>query len=514
MMRRITLMAIGFIACIVWIAVSAQPASAGIQNPVKTDFGLIAGTTGTSPNISVFKGIPFAAPPVGPLRWRPPQSPAAWLGVRKADQFGARCQQSEDCLYLNVWTGAETPFERRPVIVFVYGGGFTSGAGSEPRYDGEALAKKGVVFVTFNYRLGVFGFFAHPELADESDHKTSGNYGVMDFIAVLKWVQHNIQNFGGDPSRVTIMGESAGAIMVSAMVGSPEGAGLFKRAIAESGAWMGLGIGRMAERGPAEQAGKKLGTLADLRNKPMDEMAKIGRSTGIIVDGWIVPEDLSTTFTQGQQNDVDILVGSNQDEGTFFGGGQRGGGGGAANGPAQQLKDQARQRFGTGDMADHFLTLYPAGSDTEAAASSLTRMRDEVAWHMRTWARLQSKRGKGKAFLYYFTHVPPSAPGQPSRGATHTAELAYVFNNLLPPAPWTEADRMLADTMSSYWANFAATGDPNGKGLPFWPAFKDKTNERGVILGDKIETGAALDSGRVAFYDSAYDALFRIPVRR
>src|SRR5437870_5446798 len=313
--------------------------------------------------IAAFKGIPFAAPPTGALRWRPPQPVAKWDGIRKAEEFSPRCLQgapgggrggapapptSEDCLYLNVWTGAKSFSERLPVIVFAYGGGFTSGAGSEPRYDGEALAKKGIVFVTYNYRLGVFGFFAHPELTAESDHQASGNYGLMDFIAALKWVQRNISNFGGDPKRVTIMGESAGAIAVAAMVGSPEAKGLFQRAIAESGAWMGLGISRSPQRAPAEEAEMKLGSLSELRMKPDDEMMRIGRSTGMIVDGWIVPEDLSNTFAQGRQNDVDVLVGSNQDEGTFFQRGQR-------------------------------------GPDPEAEALQLKRMSDEVSWHMRTW---------------------------------------------------------------------------------------------------------------------------------
>lgn len=518
-MKRAVLQAIG---CLLF---AAQFAPAAISDPVKTDTGLISGTPGTTPDIRVFKGIPFAAPPVGPLRWQPPQPPAAWLGVRKADEFGPRCMQtvpgargggpalavSEDCLYVNVWTGAKSTTERRPVIVFAYGGGFTSGAGSEPRYDGEGLAKKGVVFVTFNYRLGVFGFFAHPELTDESDHKASGNYGFMDFISVLKWVQRNIENFGGDPKRVTIMGESAGAMMISGMVGSLEARGLFQRAIAESGAWMGLGIGRMAERGPAEAEGKKLGSLADLRKKPADEMLRLGRSTGIIIDGWIIPEDLSTTFTQGHQNDVDVLVGSNQDEGTFFGGGQRGAATGSAS---QQFVTQARQRF-SGDLLETYLRLYPADSDAEAAASSLNRVRDEMSWHMRTWAKFQSKRGKSKAYWYYFTRVPPVAPGQASRGATHTAELAYVFNNLIPPTlPWSDTDRTLADALSSYWANFAANGDPNGKGLPLWPAFKDKTSERAMVLGDKVEATGGLESGRVVFFDAAYNELFKIPTKK
>jgi para-nitrobenzyl esterase len=467
---------------IIAVVVLSVVASAAITEPVKIDSGLVSGTNAASSDIRAFKGIPYAAPPVGPLRWRPPQPVGHWDGVRKAEEFSPRCTQgvrggrggaapppstSEDCLYLNVWTGAKSATERRPVIVFSYGGGFTSGAGSEPRYDGEALAKKGVVFVTYNYRLGMFGYFAHPELTAESDHKASGNYGLMDFIAALKWVQKNISNFGGDPSRVTIMGESAGAIMVAAMVGSPEAKGLFQRAIAESGAWMGLSINRMTPRSQAEEAGKAFGSLAELRSKPADEIQKTGRSSGIIVDGWIIPEDLTATFAAGRENHVDVLVGSNQDEGTFFQG--RGG----ASSPEQ-----------------------------------LTNMRDEIAWHMRTWAKLQTKDAKSKAYWYYFTKVPPVAPGQTSRGATHTAELAYVFDNLIPATlPWTDADRALADTISSYWATFAANGDPNGKGLPVWPAFKEKTSERAMILGDKVEAGNPLESARISSYDTNYSKL-------
>jgi len=492
------------------ILVGASILSAAISDPVRTDSGLVSGTPGSSDDVRVYKGIPFAAPPVGDLRWRAPQPPAHWEGVRKAEQFSPVCMQqqrgpaaasgpapSEDCLYLNVWTAAKAPGERRPVIVWTYGGAFTGGAGSVPMYNGEALAKKGVVVVTYNYRLGVFGFLAHPELTKESGHNASGNYAMMDMATVLRWVQKNIANFGGDPKRVTIDGESAGAMLVSAMVGSPEGKGLFQRAIAQSGAWMGISINHMTTLAQAEEAGQKLAqaegaaSIAALRAKPADELLKNSRGPfGIVVDGWLVPEDLSLTYAHHKENDVDILVGSNRDEGTFFS---------RAPSSAEQFSGTAKKRFS--DMADAYLKLYPASSDAEAGTSLLASFRDEMGWHMRTWAQLQSARGKGKAYLYYFTHVPPSAPGQPSRGATH---LAYMFDNPPPNVTWTDTDRQLAETMSSYWVNFAATGDPNGKGLPEWPAFKAKTGDKTLVLGDTVMAGSGIDPAMLAFYDSYY----------
>src|SRR5580704_14767757 len=358
--------------------------SAAISDPVRIDTGLVSGIAGTSDDVRVYKGIPYAAPPVGDLRWREPRPASHWDGVRKADEFSAVCMQqqrgpagastpapSEDCLYLNIWTGAKSASERRPVIVWSYGGAFTGGAGSVPMYDGNALARKGVVVVTYNYRLGVFGFLAHPELTKESGHNASGNYAMMDMAAVLKWVQKNIANFGGDPKRVTIDGESAGAMLVSAMVGSPEGKGLFQRAIAQSGAWMGISIAHMTTLTAAEENGQKLAqglgatSLADLRAKPADELLKNARGPfAIIVDGWYVPEDLSLTYAHHKENDVDILVGSNRDEGTFF---SRPGGG-----SAEQFSGAAKKRFT--DMADAYLKLYPASSDTEAGTSQLARL--------------------------------------------------------------------------------------------------------------------------------------------
>ena len=514
------------------LAVIARPA---IPDPVRTDSGSLAGVSGKDPNVRIFKGIPFAAPPVGDLRWRAPQAPAKWDGVRMANEFGPTCNaggggrggrgpgggqgkggakanpdqakaqakaapgpapqaSSEDCLYINVWTPAKSAGDRLPVFVWNYGGGFTGGSGSEARYDGEALARKGIIVVTYNYREGIFGFFAHPELNAESSHHTSGNYAMMDALAAYKWVQKNIGAFGGDPRKVTIAGESAGAILVSAMVGSPEAKGLFVRAIGQSGAWMGLSATKMRTMSEVEATGKNAAgshTLAELRLMSTQEVGQNlrGIPSGMIVDGWIIPEDESLTYAKGKQNDVDILAGSNHDEGTFFGGG---------NVTAEQAKANAQKNYG--DLAEEFLKLYPAGSDQEASASGLARSRDEVGWHMRTWAELQAKRGR-KAYVYYFTHVPPGAGAQ---GASHTAELAYMFGNP-GRAVWTDVDNKLSDEMMTYWVNFTSTGDPNGKGLPAWQAYNAKNNDaKAMVFGDTVEFGPQIDAPRLAFFDKIY----------
>ncbi len=502
---------------------------AALPDAVKTDSGQVSGIPAKDPSVRVFKGIPFAAPPVGELRWKAPQPPAKWEGVRMAAEFGPVCTAggggrggrggrggargngkgappaapvqagpapSEDCLYINVWTPAKSAGDRLPVMIWTYGGGFTGGSGSDPWYDGETLARKGVVVVTYNYRLGVFGFFAHPDLSAESPHHTSGNYGMLDFLAALKWVQKNIAAFGGDPRKVTIAGESAGAIAVSAMAGSPEGKGLFERAIAQSGAWMGLSIAKQRTLAQAEEAGKKAAgehSLAELRAMSTQEIGQNlrGVQAGVIVDGWLIPQDESITYAKGEQNPVDILVGSNHDEGTFFGGG---------NVTAEQAKTRAEQSFGS--LAPEFLKLWPASTDAEASASGLARSRDEVGWHMRTWAELQAKKGR-KAYLYYFTHVPP---GNGARGATHTAEISYMNGNPRN-VTWTDEDKKLSEIMTSYWANFIATGDPNGKGLPKWEAYNMKTNDgKAMVLGNTVEFGPQIDVPRLQFFDKAYAA--------
>jgi len=517
-------------------AIAAAMALAGglraaVPEPIRTDAGLVSGAAGAAAGVRVFKGIPYAAPPIGERRWRAPQPVAKWTGVRKADRFGNVCVQpkgtgrlniavdlpdsppaSEDCLYLNVWTAARSASERRPVMFWIYGGAYTEGAGSNPNTDGGALARRGAVVVTFNYRLGPFGFYSHPELTSESEHHASGNQGLMDAIAALQWVQTNIAAFGGDPRNVTIFGQSAGAAMAAGLVGSPRTAGLFRRAISESGAWMGLSIAAMRTLRQAEQPRGRRGEpppsllpLAELRAKPADEIARTLVGGGLIADGWIVPEDESLTFSQGRQQPVDVLVGSNRDEGSF-----------APAMTAGAWTGLVRQRWGA--LADDYLTLYPAGSDEEATRSFRRSFRDELAWHMRLYASMQAKRGN-RAYWYFFTHEPPYAPAARNIGTAHAAEIPYVFDNLAAPRLFPDAsspelaskstsDRALAERLSSYWVNFARTGDPNGKGLPPWPAFAEATAGKPavaeadpMILGEVRETP---DPARLAIHDRLY----------
>jgi para-nitrobenzyl esterase len=512
-----------FVTLALVLAASAfVPAAVG--DPVRTDAGLLSAESATS-GVRAFKGIPFGAPPVGNLRWKAPQPVAKWQGVRKSDAYGPVCVQpkgvgrlnvsvdlpdspkaSEDCLYLNVWTAAASAADKRPVMVWIFGGAYTEGAGSSKHNEGYELAKKGVVVVTFNYRLGPFGFFSHPELSTESGRHASGNYALMDAIAALRWVQTNIDAFGGNPRNVTIFGESAGAAMAAGLVGSPETKGLFQRAISESGAWMGLSMGPMRPLASAEEAGLKAAaamgaqSLADLRARSTEEITKGIRGAGMIIDGWIVPEDESIAFAQGRQQPVDVLVGSNKDEGSFTGGRAV---------PAEPFRMRVREQWG--DLADRVLALYPANTDAEATASSELQFRDNMAWHMRLYADAQARRGK-KAWLYFFTHEPPHAPGVKSLRATHTAEIPYVFNNLIAPRVYPDAsspelaaasprERAFADVVSSYWVNFATSGDPNGKRLPPWPAYR---NGKPFVLGDAMDSKEPPDPAKLALYDELY----------
>jgi para-nitrobenzyl esterase len=525
-------------------------ASAMIPEQVRIETGLLAGALSTSqPTVRVFKGIPFAAPPLGGNRWRAPQPAAKWEGVRQADAFGAPCiagapaqgrggggrggagaaapapaevaparepARSEDCLYANVWTSADNANGRRPVMVWIYGGGFTGGSGGLAWYDGENLAAKGPLIVTFNYRLGAFGFFAHPELANESGRNASGNYGMMDAIAMLQWVKKNIGTFGGDPNNVTIAGESAGAMMVGALVGSPLAKGLFHRAIAQSGGWMGLTMQRMTTSAQAQENGAKataaLGvkTIAELRAKPLADLVGLG-GAGLVVDGYVIPEDLSLTFINGKQNAVDVLTGSNKDEANFGicgpAAGLAGRGGGSGGMTLDAFKTNAQRRFG--DAAGEYIKLYGVTSDAETQPAAHVACADEINWNMRQWARAQAKAGK-KAYTYFFTHIP-TLSGKPSpQGATHTAEISYAFNNPKGQAnqTWDDVDTKLAATMSSYWINFISKGDPNGAGLPNWPQYRD-INTKVLVLGDTVQTEAAPPVEKLKFYSAAYQRMLR-----
>jgi para-nitrobenzyl esterase len=513
-MRTALFGTVAILALAGWLA-----SSAAVEEPVHLDSGLVSGIPGSNTGVRVFRGIPYAAPPVGKLRWSDPEPAAHWDGVRKADEFGANCMQSafrgpnatstqpkmsEDCLFLNVWTAATSANERLPVMVWIHPGGYQTGSGSTPGYDGEALAKKGVVLVTINYRLGVFGFFSYPELTKESENHASGNYGLMDQVAALEWVQKNIAGFGGDPRRVTVFGDSAGSSSISNLMGSPRATGLFQRAIGESGAWMGISLAHTRILAEAEQAGLKVAeelhaqSLEDLRAKSAEDLLKGGRGSGPVIDGWFLPEDVGTVFAEGKQNDVPLLCGSNKDEGTFF----------LQPTTAEKFIERSRARFG--DQADAFLKLYPAGSDEEANLSQFAAFRDELAFVMRTWVRAQRKAGFSKAFLYYFTHEPPPPVGSTSRGglgsgATHGAEAQYVFQNLLGQRAWTDVDHQVSDVLSSYWVNFATKGDPNGNGLAKWPAFNNKRSDRPMVLGDRDEIGPAPNRAQLEFFEQVYE---------
>jgi para-nitrobenzyl esterase len=508
------------LAVVAPILLSVTPLSAAMTEPVKTDAGQLTGTNGLNSEIRIYEGIPFAAPPVGDLRWHAPKPAAKWEGVRAADKFGSNCMQrqangggfppnggirpenqmSEDCLYLNVYSAAKSAREKRPVMVWIHGGALTSGTGSI--YNGEGLAAKGAVVVSINYRMGVFGFFALPELSKESDRNASGNYGFLDQVAALEWVQKNIAAFGGDPKRVTIFGESAGSWSVNYLTASPLAKGLFQRAIGESSAEFAptKNLKDAEEAGLKFESAMKATSLADLRKDSADDLNKAPNGYGgPVVDGYFLPDEVETIYSQGKQNDVPTLIGSNNDEGTLF----------TRNVTGDSFRKMAATRYKTD--ADKFLALYPFNSDEEAYNAQAHSMRDQTfGWEMRTWARMQTKTGKSKAYVYYFSHVPAGISAK--MGAQHGAEIAYVFDypshKNATETPWTDYDKKLADTVSSYWYNFAATGDPNGKALPKWPAYHVK-EDMAMGFGDKIEVIPVPNKPALDFLDGYYEKLWK-----
>jgi para-nitrobenzyl esterase len=493
---------------------------------------------------TAFKGIPYARPPVGALRWQAPQPVVSWNGVRDCSAFGARCIQpsrpatsigyfgpeieSEDCLYLNVWTADASPAEKRPVMVWFHGGAFYLGSGALPLFDGEHLVMQGAVIVTVNYRLGRLGFLAHPELTRESNHAASGNYGLLDQIAALAWVQRNIASFGGDPDRVTMSGQSAGSISGSCLMASPLAKGLFHGVIGQSGAAFGP-VGASSVTGDslqslahAERSGLALAqslgarSLAELRALSADAIqvaqrgkgdpSRAGRGTfdtsWVIVDGHVLPDCPYRIFAAGRQNDVPLLTGTMANEGATM----------PFVPSLAAYAQEASADFGAG--AHRFEQLYPARTDVEAQdASRAAFAYRNFIWQNWIWAQLHAQTGRDRVYYYRFDHVPPVPPEThyaENRGdklaAFHGAEIPYVFRNLdVRPWRWQPVDRDVAHVISSYWLNFAATGDPNGQGLPRWSAF-DPRHPAAMHIDAQSGMAPIRDQPKLDFWSTYYTA--------
>jgi len=523
------------------LLITTQGASA--QNRVKTANGIVEGSTEQSSGTRTFKGIPFASPPVGDLRWQPPQPVKNWQGVLKTSQFGPRCMQrpifgdmgfrsngmSEDCLYLNVWTPAKSGKERLPVLVYFYGGGFVAGDGSEARYQGESMARKGIVALTVNYRLGVFGLLAHPELTKESPRHASGNYGLLDQNAALHWVQQNIAAFGGDPKKVTIAGESAGSVSVSAQMASPLSRDLIAGAIGESGSIVGtLSAVPLAE---GEQNGIKFATevgaasLAALRAMPAQQLLDATAKPGVpnpaaTIDGYFFPKLPVEIYAAGEQAHVPLLVGSNSEEIGYSGvlGREQ---------PTLENYRKALQRL-YGDKADDIFKLYPASTETEVMDAARDLASDRfISYSTWKWLDLATKTGGKPTYYYNYARPRPAmraemgnstaglaggvVKGPPgaaavlpqARGAVHSAEIEYAMGNLDSNKvyAWTADDYKVSKVMQEYFANFIKTGNPNGPGLPTWPTFD--TGQRMTI---DVKTRAELEKvrARYQFLDQFY----------
>lgn len=483
MIKRNKFKVLPIIFCI-FLLIESCTTNRQLINPiVKTQSGMVRGVMNETKKIVSFKGIPFAAPPVGNLRWREPQSPPMWEGIRNADTFGKSAIQikqgfrnpyskefmvqndiSEDCLFLNIWTPENITAKKRAVLVFIHGGSLVEGSGAIDVYDGEELSKKGIVVVTINYRLGAFGFLAHPELTGESPNKVSGNYGLLDQIAALKWIHSNIASFGGDPSRVTIAGQSAGAGSVNALIITPQAAGFFHGAITESGSRLINDRQIMPLLTDAEKLGVKFAqskgasNIAKLRELTAEQLIKMDTTQaqirfGRVIDGYYQLNNLSLVFAEGKQNDTHFMNGFNADETNY-----------------------------TGNKGDEFISLYSKGNkNLEKIAGQ-----QQSLVNANLWMELRSKTSKTNAYEYFFTRAIPW-PEHPEFGAFHTGEIPYVFNNLkMINRPWTSIDTLVAERMSSYWINFVKTGNPNGKGLPKWSSYQPK-NRQVMEIGEKTE---------------------------
>ena len=515
-----------------------KKAAANTQaSEVKTAYGRLAGTV-LAGGIRAFKGVPYAAPPVGARRWQAPQPAQPWKDVRSATQFGPRAMQqpifgdmnfrsngvSEDCLYLNVWTPAKSARERLPVLVYFYGGGFLAGDGSEPRYDGESMARQGIVAITVNYRLGVFGFLAHPELTRESPNQASGNYGLLDQAAALRWVRQNVAAFGGDPQRVTIGGESAGSYSVSAQMASPLAKGLVAAGIGESGSLLGLQpLPTLAE---AEQTGAAFAatvgapSLAALRALPAPQLLEAAGQPGAprfaaIVDGYFLPQQPADIYAAGQQARVPLLVGWNSQEmsAPFLLG--------ATPPTAENFRAAVQKLYGP--RAAEALRLYPAATDAEAEQSATDLAGDRfIAYSTWKWADVQARTSGQPVYRYLYARPRPAMtpamgnatsglaggvvkgaaaapPAPPARGAVHSAEIEYALGNLATNRvfAWTPDDYQVSKTMQRYFANFIKTGSPNSAGLPAWPAASAGT--AGQVLRFDVQTRVEPDQTRARY---------------
>jgi para-nitrobenzyl esterase len=509
-MKKITFLIAMILTAFTGSVIAQQPA------PVKVKQGMVQGTF--EEGLTVYKGIPFATPPVGNLRWKAPQPAAKWDGVKQTTKFAPGPIQggnppsgkSEDCLYLNVWTPAKSVKEKVPVLVWIYGGGFGAGATSEWSYSGEKLAKKGVVLVSIAYRVGQLGFFSHPALSAESPNHVSGNYGLLDMIAGLTWIKKNIAAFGGDPDKVTIFGESAGGIAVSMLCASPVAKGLFQGAISESGGSFGPSRQTITYPGEnmkrlkyAEKDGETymknagVSSVAELRKIAADKLPA-SRGLGMswpIVDGYVIPDDQHKLYEVGKYNDTPILVGYNSDEGASFS-------------PPKTPEDYitgVQKRYGK--FADDLIKAYPVGMNVVPKTARDLARDAAFGWQTWSWARLQAKTGKSKVFYYYFDQHPDYPEGSPRAGygSPHGQEVAYVFQHLNPSNPQTtKSDIEISDAMSTYWTNFAKYGNPNGKGITNWPAFSD-ANPVVMYLGPTPHTGSVPSAESLKVLDSYFE---------
>ena len=509
-----SLLEVATVLCALTLAGGALAAAPDAD--VKTANGVLAGTTDAGTGVRSFKGIPYAQPPIGNLRWRAPQPVRDWQGVRRADAFGPRAMQlplfgdmvfrstgmSEDCLYLNVWAPAAGR-QRRPVLVYFFGGGFVAGDGSEPRYDGAGMARKGIVAVTVTFRLGVFGFLAHPALTRESARHASGNYGLMDQSAALRWVQKNIAAFGGDPKRVTIAGESAGSYSVSAQMASPWSKGLIAGAIGESGSLLGThptpSLIDAERRGTTFAASLGATSLAALRALPAAQILdatspRTAPRFGAIVDGDFLPRSPAEIYATGDQAHVPLLVGWNSQESDA----------GGVLGKDAPTPDSFAKALRTvfGDHADEAAKLFPASTDEEVRLSAMALASDRfIAFSTWKWYDLHSRTGGKPVFRYLFSRPRPGGSG-----AVHSGEIEYALGNLATNTTyaWTPDDYKVSETMQGYFANFIKTGDPNGAGLPSWPAANRGGAEPVMHLDVDTRTGFDAHRERYRFLNQFY----------